>query len=91
MCHYYYDSIVSGPPSWRSLGYLIAPCLIRSRCVDPSAELPKEIYFIERKILENRDVVQFELVSTFDLVGISAPKKLATREDFIGIGTFVNA
>ena len=59
--------------------------------VDPSAELPKEVYFIERKILENRDVVQFELVSTFDLVGISAPKKLATREDFIGIGTFVNS
>ena len=59
--------------------------------VDPSAELPKEVYFIERKILENKDLVQFELVSTFDLVGISAPKKLATREDFIGIGTFVNA
>ena len=58
--------------------------------VDPTAEMPKEIYFIERKITENRDIVQFELISTFDLAGIGAPKKLVTRADFIGVGTFVN-
>ena len=58
--------------------------------VDPTAEMPQEIYFIDRKIVENRDIVQFELVSTFDLIGISAPKKLVTREDFAGVGTFVN-
>ena len=58
--------------------------------VDPTAEMPKEIYFIERKITENRDIVQFELISTFDLAGIGAPKKLVTRQDFIGVGTFVN-
>lgn len=58
--------------------------------VDPTAEMPQEIYFIDRKVIENRDIVQFELVSTFDLIGISAPKKLVTREDFAGVGTFVN-
>jgi lambda family phage minor tail protein L len=58
--------------------------------VDPTAEMPQEIYFIDRKIVENRDIVQFELVSTFDLIGIAAPKKLVTREDFAGVGTFVN-
>ena len=58
--------------------------------VDPTAEMPQEIYYIERKIIENRDIVQFELVSTFDLIGISAPKKLVTRKDFPGVGTFVN-
>ena len=58
--------------------------------VDPTAEMPQEIYFIDRKIIENRDIVQFELVSTFDLIGIAAPKKLVTREDFPGVGTFVN-
>ena len=58
--------------------------------VDPSAEMPREIYFIERKIIENRDIVQFELISTFDLAGIGAPKKLVTRADFIGVGTFLN-
>ena len=58
--------------------------------VDPTAEMPQEIYFIDRKVVENRDLVQFELVSTFDLVGIGAPKKLVTREDFPGVGTFIN-
>ena len=58
---------------------------------DPSAELPQEIYFIERKVTENRDIVQFELVSTFDLVGVGAPKKLVTRADFPLVGTLQNA
>ena len=58
--------------------------------VDPSAELPREVYFVERKTIENRNIVQFELVSSFDLFGISAPKKLVTKADFPGVGTFVN-
>ena len=58
--------------------------------VDPTAELPQEIYFIERKVTENRDIVQFELVSTFDLIGIGAPKKLVTRADFPLVGTLQN-
>ena len=58
---------------------------------DPTSELPQEIYFIERKVTENRDIVQFELVSTFDLVGIGAPKKLVTRADFPLVGTLQNA
>jgi len=58
---------------------------------DPSAEFPKEVYFIERKTAENRDVVQFEMVGSFDLFGVAAPKKLVTRADFAGVGTFVNA
>ena len=58
---------------------------------DPSAELPREIYFIERKVTENRDIVQFELVSTFDLIGVGAPKKLVTRADFPLVGTLTNA
>tara|TARA_Y100000401_G_scaffold63953_1_gene50832 strand:+ start:83 stop:901 length:819 start_codon:yes stop_codon:yes gene_type:complete len=59
--------------------------------VDASAELPKEVYFIERKTVENRNIVQFEMVGSFDLFGIGAPKKLVTRADFSGVGTFVNA
>ena len=59
--------------------------------VDPSAELPREVYFIERKVTENRDIVEFELVSTFDLIGIGAPKKLVTRADFPLVGTLTNA
>ena len=57
---------------------------------DPSVELPKEVYFIDKKTTENRDIVEFEMVSSFDLAGVSAPKKLVTRDDFKGVGTFVN-
>lgn len=59
--------------------------------VDPTAELPREVYFIEKKNIENRDIVVFELVGSFDLFGVNAPKKLVTRADFPGVGTFVNA
>ena len=58
---------------------------------DSTAELPQEIYFINRKIVENRDIVQFELVSALDLQGVRAPKRQVTRIDFPGVGTFVNA
>ena len=57
---------------------------------DTTAELPQEIYFIDRKIVENRDIVQFELVSALDLMNIRAPKRQVTRKDFPGVGTFVN-
>ena len=59
--------------------------------VDPTAEMPQEIYFIDRKVIENRDIVQFELVSALDLQGVRAPKRQVTRKDFPGVGTFVNA
>lgn len=42
---------------------------------DPSAEFPREIFYIDRKTTENRDVVEFELCSTFDLAGIRVPKR----------------
>jgi phage-related protein len=42
---------------------------------DPAAEFPREIYFIDRKTAENRNLVEFELVSAFDLAGVRAPKR----------------
>nr|BAR38667.1 phage minor tail protein L [uncultured Mediterranean phage uvMED]BAR38945.1 phage minor tail protein L [uncultured Mediterranean phage uvMED] len=55
---------------------------------DATAEFPQEIYKIDRKAAENRDLVQFELASVFDLAGIRAPKRQCTRSDFPSIGTF---
>ena len=55
---------------------------------DATAEFPQEIYKIDRKAAENRDVVQFELASVFDLAGVRAPKRQCTRADFPSIGTF---
>jgi len=42
---------------------------------DPFAEFPREIFFVDRKSAENRDVVEFELASGFDLAAIRAPKR----------------
>lgn len=42
---------------------------------DPTAEFPREIYYIDRKTIENRDVVEFELAAAFDLAGVRAPKR----------------
>lgn len=38
-------------------------------------EFPREVYYIDRKTVENRDVVEFELCSSFDLAGVRAPKR----------------
>ena len=56
---------------------------------DSNAEFPQEIYKIDRKAAENRQVVQFELAAVFDLAGIRAPNRQCTRAEFPSIGTFV--
>ena len=56
---------------------------------DPTAEFPQEIYKIDRKSAENREVVTFELAAVFDLAGIRAPKRQCTRTEFPSIGTFI--
>jgi lambda family phage minor tail protein L len=42
---------------------------------DPTAEFPREIYYIDRKAAENRDLIEFELASAFDLISVRAPKR----------------
>ena len=42
---------------------------------DPTAEFPREIYYIDRKASENRDLIEFELAAAFDLVGVRTPKR----------------
>lgn len=42
---------------------------------DPTAEFPREVYYIDRKVSETRDVVEFELAAAFDLAGVRAPKR----------------
>ena len=56
---------------------------------DPTAEFPQEIYKIDRKSNENREIVEFELAAVFDLAGIRAPKRQCTRNEFPSIGTIV--
>ena len=56
---------------------------------DPNAEFPREIYTIDRKSVENREVVEFELAAAFDLAGVKIPKRQCTRDLFPAIGTFI--
>lgn len=46
---------------------------------DPTAELPREVYFLSRKVVENRDVVEYECAAVFDLAGVKAPRRLCMR------------
>lgn len=38
-------------------------------------EMPQEIYYVDRKVTETRDFVEFELAAAFDLAGVRAPKR----------------
>jgi lambda family phage minor tail protein L len=42
---------------------------------DPHAKFPDEIWYVDRKAAENRDVVQWELASKFDMSGTLIPKR----------------
>ena len=56
---------------------------------DNTAEFPKEIYSVDRKATETREIVEFELAAPTDLAGVRIPGRQATRSIFPAIGTFV--
>ena len=56
---------------------------------DPNAEFPREIYTVDRKSVETREIVEFELAAVFDLAGVRIPKRQCTRALFPSIGTFI--
>lgn len=56
---------------------------------DNTAEFPQEVYSIDRKSTETRDIVEFELAAPTDLAGIRIPGRQATRSIFPSIGTFI--
>ena len=55
-----------------------------------SNELPQEIYVIDRKMAENRNLVQFELTAANDTQNKRVPARQVTRTEFPAVGTFVN-
>ena len=42
---------------------------------DPSAEFADDMYYVDRKSRETRDVVEFELAASFNLEGVSLPRR----------------
>ena len=55
---------------------------------DPTATFATQIFFIDRKVTENRNIIQFELSASFDLNGVRLPKRQVLPADFPGVGTF---
>jgi len=55
----------------------------------PSTDrLQDRIYYVDRKVTENRQVVQFELVSALDMQNKKIPARIVTRDLFPAAGTF---
>ena len=87
-------------PTIRSTGNdLVGSKLVRIRTLakylDGNSEAnsnykwPDEVYFIARKVLENKDIVQWECASSFDMPGVKSNRQILPSE-FPGIGTFYN-
>ena len=55
---------------------------------DPTAEFKRQIFIVDRKSTENREIVEFELAAATDMAGGRAPKRQCTRALFPSIGTF---
>tara|TARA_B100000519_G_C14216610_1_gene425279 strand:+ start:35 stop:634 length:600 start_codon:yes stop_codon:yes gene_type:complete len=55
---------------------------------DPNAEFPREVYSIDRKATETREIVEFELAAPTDLAGVRIPGRQCTRSLFPAVGTF---
>ena len=55
---------------------------------DPTAEFKRQVFTVDRKSTENREVVEFELAGAIDMAGVRAPKRQCTRALFPSIGTF---
>tara|TARA_S200000501_G_scaffold110296_1_gene103617 strand:- start:1476 stop:2372 length:897 start_codon:yes stop_codon:yes gene_type:complete len=53
-----------------------------------SIRFPDDVYYIDRKSLENRELVEFELAAVFDLANVKIPKRQALPSIFPGIGSF---
>ena len=47
---------------------------------DPNAELPKDVYFIERKSAENKNTIQYQLSSVLDLEGVKIPQRVVISD-----------
>lgn len=42
---------------------------------DPTAALPDDVYFIDRKAAENKILIEFELAAAFDVAGVQLPRR----------------
>ena len=55
-----------------------------------SNELPQETFVIDRKTVETRDIVEFEIVSNLDTENNKIPARQVTRNEFPAVSSFLN-
>lgn len=48
---------------------------------DPNQELPRDIYYIDRKSLENKNTIEYELSPLFELEGIKLPGRIVSANN----------
>ena len=46
---------------------------------DPTAALPDDVYFVDRKASENKVAVTFELAASFDVAGVQLPRRVIVQ------------
>lgn len=80
-----------------SLGDLVGAKLTRTRTfekylddqptADPTQHLPVETFFIGVKRLQNKAVIEFDLVTALERAQIKIPREQITRKRFPGVGS----
>lgn len=60
-------------------GATIIPSVDTNPSYDPTMEYTPEIWFINRKALQNNKVLEFELASAFDVAGVKLPRRQIQR------------
>ena len=55
---------------------------------DSLAVFPDEIYIIDRKSIENREIIEFELAAKIDVMNLRLPKRQVLPNEFPGVGSF---
>jgi phage-related protein len=53
----------------------VATTVSKNPDADPTAEFPRDVYYIDRKSGEDKDLVEFELASSLDLAGVALPRR----------------
>ncbi len=71
-----------------NMGNNITINLVANPTANPNATSRSEIYYVDRKSTENRNIVEFELAQFTDLPNFKLPKRQVLPQQFPGVGSF---
>ena len=71
-----------------NMGNTININLVANPTANPNATSRSEIYYVDRKSTENRNIVEFELAQFTDLPNFKLPKRQVLPQQFPGVGSF---